>query len=68
MGIEEDFEKITVSFEDPEGGEIIVYRHCSDCGWFVKTGKVLINRLGEVKLSGWICKKHGEVFPFWHRY
>jgi hypothetical protein len=68
MDIEDSFAKISVCFNDPEGGEIIVYRHCPDCGKFIKTGKLFTNILGNVKLEGWICKKDGEVNPFYERF
>lgn len=58
----------TVGFfveDELEGGEIIVTRRCPKCQRFIKPGKVLINGLGDVRLSGWICKQHGEIKPDW---
>lgn len=49
-------------------GDVCVYRRCPECGKYLKEGKVFTNRLTErVKLTGWICKKHGEVEPFYLR-
>ena len=56
-----------VSFEDPEGGEIIVFPKCPVCGKFVKHGSVTVNGLGRVRLYDWICKTHSEVEPEWTR-
>lgn len=46
-------------------GDICVYRRCTKCGRYLKTGKVLTNIAGEAKLKDWTCKKHGEIEPFY---
>jgi len=48
---------------DDEVGDIYVLRCCPICNRFLKTGKLSVNRLCDVKLEGWVCKKHGEVKP-----
>lgn len=40
-----------------------VYRRC-ECGMYLKQGQLLVNLNDEVKLTGWICKKCGEIEPF----
>ena len=47
-----------VCFED-----VIVLRRCPECCKFIKEGKLSVNGLDQVKLTGWICKVHGEVKP-----
>lgn len=54
-------------YGDCEGVEIVVFRQCPNCGRFLTTGKVLQNKLCEVKLQGWFCSKCGEVEPEWMR-
>jgi uncharacterized OB-fold protein len=56
-----------VSFEDFEGGDIIVFPQCPNCGKFIKHGGCATNGLGEVRLYGWMCHKCGEVEPGWTR-
>jgi uncharacterized OB-fold protein len=51
------------SFE--EFGELIVYTRCPECGRYIKKGECFANMLGEIRLTGWMCKKHGEVQPGW---
>lgn len=51
-----------------ESGETIgVYCKCPECGRYVKHGKLLINRFGNIKLQGFICKIHGEIQPYFDR-
>lgn len=55
-------EKRWVNFEGEEEGETIgVYARCNECGRYLKKGQLLMNGLGEVRLKGWKCKKHGEI-------
>lgn len=54
-------------FEGEGSGTIGVYRRCPECGRFLKEGELLMNMAGEVKLKNWICKKHGEVKPYYDR-
>jgi len=53
-----------VSFEfEQEDGELVVIRRCPLCQRFIRQGSVYVNGRGDVKLTGWTCKKHGEVRP-----
>jgi len=56
-----------VAFEDFEGGEIYVVRLCPTCGRFIKKGRLFVNLLGNVRLDSWICKRCGEIKPYWFR-
>lgn len=56
-----------VAYDDLEGGEIYVIRLCPNCGRFLKVGELLINLLGGIKLTNWMCKKCGEIQPCWDR-
>lgn len=53
-----------------EGQEetISVYCRCTECGRFLKRGKLLMTCDGDVKLKDWRCKIHGEIQPYWERY
>lgn len=55
--------KAWVSYQGDDNIEIYVYRRC-DCGKYLKRGKLAQNLNGDVKLTGWICKTHGEVHPY----
>ena len=47
-----------VSYEDPGGGEIFVYRVCPICGRFIGTGELFTDlEGGHVTLKKWNCKK-----------
>jgi len=48
-----------------ENGAVYVYCRCTECGRFLKRGKVLMNYIGDVKFEGWECKVHGEANPFY---
>ena len=48
--------------------KIMVYARCTECGRFLKHGKVFTNFEVVVKLKGWICKKHGEIEPYYDKY
>jgi len=54
-------------FDDEGEGNIQVYCRCPKCGRYIKRGKCFGNRMGEIKLKGFICKIHGEIEPFWMR-
>jgi hypothetical protein len=56
-------EKAWVRFTGEGESDICVYRRCPDCGRYLKTGKITYGG----KTTGWICKTHGEVTPFWTR-
>lgn len=59
--------KSWVYFNGCEESETIgVYRRC-ECGRFLKKGQLFLNGLGEIKLKGWACVKHGEVEPYFDR-
>jgi uncharacterized OB-fold protein len=51
-----------------EDDDLHVYQRCPECGRYVTKGEVLENGLHELKLTGWKCKKHGEIQPFYHRW
>lgn len=55
-----------IRFESDEG-DICVYCRCPECGRFIKHGKCYENLVGQVTFEGFICKKHGELRPFWIR-
>jgi len=55
--------KATSFFDFSEFGILAVYRLCPECSRFVKSGKALVNLLGDVKLDGWTCNTHGEITP-----
>lgn len=60
-------EKSWMYFEGETKEETIgVYCKCH-CGQFLKRGQLLMNKAGEVKLVNFICKKHGEVTPYFDR-
>lgn len=48
-------------------GDVCVYRRCPECGRYLKAGEILVNLNGDAKAQGFICKKHGEVEPFYLR-
>ena len=50
-------------FEIEEEGTLFVNQHCPKCNRFIRTGKVLVNGLGEVLFSLWNCKRCGEIQP-----
>lgn len=55
--------KKVVVFETA-GSDLLVYPRCPECGRFLKKGIVETNWLtDDVRLTGWICKIHGEVKP-----
>ena len=68
-----EFEKMCMDerswerYDCGDEGDICVYRRCPECGKWIKEGIIKTNLAGEVKLEGWLCKKHGEVEPFWVR-
>lgn len=53
-----------VTFDCGEHGPSFVLPRCSKCCRFLKHGKMLVNTLGDIKLEGWVCAKHGEVMPY----
>jgi len=59
-----------VHYEGESESETIgVYARCPECGRYLKHGKLLINNfMDKMKLTGWTCKKHGEVEPFFDRW
>ena len=58
-------EKRWIHFEGESKNETLsVYCRCTECGRFIKKGILLMNRAGEIKLEGWICKKHKEIQPY----
>ena len=57
-----DYDHLMVFF-DNDGPAVL--RRCPECGRFLNKGEVFVNGLEETKLEGWICKKHGEVQPFY---
>ena len=44
-------------------GDICVYRRCPECGKYVTEGKV--TNAGPT--TGWKCKTHGKIEPFYLR-
>jgi hypothetical protein len=66
---EKDWDMNTFHFEGETPDETIsVYAKCPECCKFLKKGQLFMNGLGEARLKGWICKKHGEVIPYFDRY
>jgi hypothetical protein len=59
--------KAWTRYDCGDDGDIVVYRRCPECGRYLKKGEVLTNMAGDAKVKGWICKKDGEVEPFWTR-
>lgn len=60
--------KLWIYFEGESENETIgVYCRCPRCGGYVKRGRLLMNRAGEIKLEGFICKRHGEIQPYYDR-
>ena len=58
-----------VCYEGHEENETVgVYRRCPECGRYLKEGELLANLDGEIEVRGWICKKHGEVEPYFDRW
>jgi len=47
-------------------GSVGVYARC-ECGRYLKHGQLLTNLAEEVKLTGWICSRCGEVQPLYDR-
>lgn len=60
-------EKRWLLYPDSEDGDICVYCRCPECGKFIKKGELFTNKGGEAQFKNWICKKHGEVTPFYVR-
>ena len=48
-------------------GEILVVTKCPLCGTYLELGTVEESDVGDLKFSGFICAKHGEVFPIYDR-
>ena len=70
----EDLEKIYedkknwIFFKGETKHELIwVYCKCPECSKYVKQGIILINRRGEIKFQGFVCKQHGEIQPYYDR-
>ena len=60
--------KAWMFFDGEDESETIgVYCRCTECGRYIKRGKLLMNRMGDVKLQGFICKVHGEIEPYYDR-
>ena len=60
--------KAWIYFSGEDENETIgVYCRCPECARYVKHGKLLMNRMGEVKLQGFFCKVHGEIEPYYDR-
>ena len=57
-------ERAWVYFVGDDHDVIGVYRRCVECGRYLKKGELAMNLAGDIKLTGWICKKHGEVQPY----
>ena len=57
-------------FEDSEGGTIGVYCSCTKCSKFLsrKNAKCFTNSNGNIKLTGFVCQKCGEVEPYYDRF
>ena len=61
-------EKAWMYFKGENKDETIgVYCRCPECGKHVKQGQLFMNRLGEVKLKGFICSVHGEIQPYYDK-
>ncbi len=52
---------------ESENETIGVYCRCPECSCYVRRGELLMNRNGDVKLQGFICKRHGEIQPYFDR-
>ena len=60
--------KLWMFFEGETKYETIgVYCRCPECAKYLKRGKMLMNIHGEVKFKGFVCKKHGEIQPYYDR-
>ncbi len=57
-------ERAWVRFDGGDEGDICVYARCPNCGRYLKHGKCFANLAEHYRLSGWICKVHGEIEPF----
>jgi len=72
--MEEEMERIYedtkawIYFKGENESETIgVYCRCPKCARYVKRGVLLMNKMGEIKLEGFICKQHGEIQPYYDR-
>lgn len=70
----EDLEKVYkdtkswIFFKGETKHELIgVYCRCPECSKYIKRGIMLINKCGEVKFQGFVCKQHGEIQPYYDR-
>lgn len=61
----DDGERCIVFDCGDEHGMIQVIPKCPQCGRFIKAGEVLMNGLGAVTFTGWLCGRDGEVQPDW---
>lgn len=57
-----------VSFNGPNSGAVVhVLRKCNQCGRILKTGGVKEDLMHNFSFNGFLCRKHGEVEPFYIR-
>jgi len=70
MELEQIYEdkKCWIYFEgETEDETICVYCRCPKCGRYLKYGELLMNMIGEIELTKFVCKKHGEIEPYCER-